>query len=80
MMWINEVNARFGVDNQFKYTAEHFKWVVDFNYRPDLSTKHLVEAEQWCVINLADEDFVVAPRKFYFRYLTDATLFRLQFS
>jgi hypothetical protein len=81
-MYINEVCKRFDVvlGNQFTYTKDNFKWLIDLTDRSDLSMVHFHDADQWCVTNLPDEDFVIGPRRFFFRFLTDATLFRLQFS
>jgi hypothetical protein len=79
-MYINEVCKHFGVDDQFDYVKLHFKWLIDFVDSPERTLDFFNEADQWCTTSLLDTDFVIAPRRFYFRYLTDATLFRLIFS
>jgi len=80
MMYISDVMKISDGSNHFEFTLQHYKWMIDLNNRPDLSMDHFRDADQWCVTNLPDDDFVIAPRKFFFRYLTDATLFRLIFS
>lgn len=79
-MYINEVLRICNVSDHFAYTKDHYKWLVDFRDRPNITLEFFREADQWCTTNLADTDFVIAPQQFYFRYLTDATLFRLIFS